>query len=97
VDNNNSVIISITKGVIMKLKIKELSANNRGMEHMAIRTDTKKTVIFLHAVSKTTGEDQWYESKVAFTNKTALNYFYSGQYSCVFAGGLTKSSNTDWI
>ena len=81
----------------MKLKIKELSANNRNMQHMAIRTDTKKTVIYLHAVSKTTGENQWYESKVNFTNSTALSYFYSGQYSVVFAGGLTKSSNTDWV
>ena len=80
-DNNNSVIVTLLKGVIMKLKIKELSANNRNMQHMAIRTDTKKTVIYLHAVSKTTGEDQWYESKVNFANSTALSYFYSGQYS----------------
>ena len=81
----------------MKLKIKELSANNRGMTHIAVRTDTKKTVIYLRAVSNTTGAIQWYESKVNYTNKTALNYFYSGQYSVVFAGGLTKSTNTDWV
>lgn len=81
----------------MKLKIKELSANNRGMTHMAIRIDTKKTVIYLRAVSNTTGAIQWYESKVNFTNKTALNYFYGGMYSVVFAGGLTKSTNTDWV
>ena len=81
----------------MKLKIKALTNNTRGMTHMAIRVDTKKTVIYLKAVSTTTGAEQWYESKVNFTNSTALNYFYSGQYSVVFAGGLTKSTNTDWV
>jgi hypothetical protein len=64
---------------------------------MAIDDSKPKTVIYLYGKSKTTGSDQWYESKTLFTKSTALNYFYSGQYSVVFAGGLTKSTNTNWI
>ena len=79
------------------MKIKELTTNSRNFTHMAIDDSKQKTVIYLHGVSKKTGAEQWYESKTLFTKSTALNYFYSGQYSVVFAGGLTKSTNTGWI
>tara|TARA_Y100001972_G_scaffold104375_1_gene131256 strand:- start:510 stop:749 length:240 start_codon:yes stop_codon:yes gene_type:complete len=79
------------------MKTKKLSPNNRNFLYMGIDDKKAKTVIYLYGESKTTGAKQWYESKTLFTKKTALNYFYSGQYSCVFAGGLTKSSTTNWI
>ena len=78
------------------MKTKKLSANNRNFLYMGIDDSKPKTVIYLYGQSKTTGADQWYESKTLFTKSTALNYFYSGQYSVVFAGGLTKSTNTNW-
>ena len=79
----------------MKLKIKELTQNSRGFTHIAIRVDTKKTVIYLHGLAKD-GSAQWYESKGEFTSTTALNYFYAGKYKVVFAQGLTKSSVNNW-
>lgn len=79
------------------MKVKTLSPNNRGMVAMAINDKKKKTKIFLHGVSKTTGEKQWYESKGIFTQATALKYLYNGQYSQLFAQGITKSGETDWI
>lgn len=78
------------------MKVKKLTSNNRNFIAMAINDKTDKTVIYLYGQSKTTGQDQWYESKVEFTNSTALKYYYTGQYSVVFAGGLTKSSFTGW-
>jgi len=81
----------------MKLKTKKLSANNRNMLDMAIRIDTKNTLIYLHGVSKTTGEDQWYESKFKYTNASALNVFYNGEYKTVFNKGMAKSTTTNWI
>jgi hypothetical protein len=80
-----------------KLKVKTLGANSRNFIAMAIRPDVKKTRIYLHGVSKTTGAGQWYQSNFEFTQKTALNYFYEGQYSVVFANGMTKSNVTDWV
>lgn len=80
-----------------KLKVKILGANNRNFIAMSIRPDVKKTRIYLHGVSKTTGDKQWYQSNMEFTQSTALSYFYSGQYSVVFANGMTKSSVTDWV
>ena len=53
------------------LLIKTLSPNTRGFTHMAI-AEKGSSVIYLHGVSKT-GEDQWYESKGMFTEKTAHN------------------------
>ena len=78
------------------MKVKKLTSNNRNFIAMSIDDSKPKTVIYLYAVSKTTGIDQWYESKIEFTNSTALKYFYAGQYSCVFAGGLTKSAYINW-
>lgn len=80
-----------------KLKTKKLSANNRNFLAMAINPNTEKTHIYLYGVSKTTGAKQWYQSKMKFTKSTALSYFYSGQYSVVFASGLTKSAITEWF
>lgn len=77
------------------MKVKALSANSRNFTHMGIDDQEDRTLIYLHGISKS-GEDQWYESKRDFTSSTALNYFYAGQYKVVFAGGLTKSSNTNW-
>jgi len=79
------------------MKVKLLKENSRNMLAMAIDDTKPKTVIYLHAVSKKTGEAQWYESKGLFTKSTALNYFYAGEYTCVFAQGLTKSTVTDWV
>lgn len=80
-----------------KLKVKMLGANNRNFIAMAIRPDVKKTRIYLHGVSKTTGDKQWYQSNMEFSQSTALNYFYAGQYSVVFANGMTKSNVQDWV
>ena len=80
-----------------KLKVKMLGANSRNIIAMAIYPNVEKTRIYLHAVSKTTGAKQWYQSNMEFSKSTALNYFYSGQYSVVFANGMTKSSVTDWV
>lgn len=79
------------------MKVKKLSPNNRNMVAMAINDKKKKTKIYLHAISKTTSEKQWYESKGLFTQATALKYFYNGQYSQLFAQGITRSGETDWI
>jgi len=79
------------------MKVKLLKENSRNMLAMAIDDSKDNTVIYLHGVSKKTNEPQWYESKGLFTKSTALNYFYAGEYTCVFAQGLTKSTVTDWI
>ena len=79
-----------------ELKVKKLTDNKRGFTHMAIDVSESKTVIYLHGLSKDS-VDQWYESKGEFTKKTALNYFYAGQYKVVFAQGMTKSNVKDWI
>jgi len=83
--------------LMKKLKTKKLSANNRNFIAMAINSNTEKTHIYLYGVSKTTGAKQWYQSKMKFSKSTALSYFYSGQYSVVFASGLTKSAIQDWF
>lgn len=83
-----------TKGV-KNMKTKNLSSNSRNMLAMGIY-DTDTTKIYLKGQAKD-GSAQWYESKGVFTNSTALKYFYAGQYSVVFAQGITKSGNTDWI
>ena len=85
-----------TSGV-KKLKVKMLGTNSRNFVAMAIVPDAKKTRIYLHGVSKTTGAKQWYQSNMEFTKSTALSYFYSGQYSVVFANGMTKSNVQDWV
>jgi len=77
-----------------KLLVKPLSENTRGLTHMAI-AEKGSSVIYLHGVSKK-GEDQWYESKGMFTEKTAHNYYYAGRYTVVFAQGMSKSTTTDW-
>jgi len=79
----------------MRLKVKELSSNNRGFTHMAI-SENKSTLIYLHGLAKD-GSSQWYESKGEFTNATALKYFYAGRYKVVFAQGMSKSSNQNWL
>jgi len=81
---------------LKNLKTKLLSANTRNMVAMAINPNTKTTKIYLHGLAKD-GSKQWYESKGIYTNKTALSYFYSGEYKVVFAQGMTKSNVTDWI
>lgn len=79
------------------MKVKLLKENARNMIAMAIDDTKPKTVIYLHGVSKKTGEEQWYESKGVFTKSTALNYFYAGEFTCVFAQGMTKSSVKNWL
>lgn len=78
------------------MKTKSLSSNSRGMLAIGIYDDTDSTKIYLKGQAKD-GSAQWYESKGVFTNSTALKYFYAGQYSVVFAQGITKSDDTDWI
>lgn len=80
---------------VKNMKTKFLSSNSRNMLAMGIY-DTDTTKIYLKGQAKD-GSAQWYESKGVFTNSTALKYFYAGQYSVVFAQGITKSGNTDWI
>lgn len=78
------------------MKVKKLSPNGRNMIAMGIDDKKKKTRIYLHGVSKTTGESQWYESKGVFTQNTAIKYFYNGQYAQLFAQGIQRSDETGW-
>lgn len=81
---------------VKNMKTKFLSSNSRGMLAIGINEDSDSTKIYLKGQAKD-GSAQWYESKGVFTNSTALKYFYAGQYSVVFAQGITKSGETDWI
>jgi len=91
-----SIDNTLRGGDMNNLKVKLLSANQRNMVAMAIKPNTKTTKIFLHGIAKD-GSPQWYESKGVFTKSTALNYFYAGEYSVVFAQGMTKSKVQNWI
>ena len=75
-------------------KIKRLADNNRRMLAMACK-GTKKTRIYL--VAENQNGLGWYQSKRVFTQATASKYVSAGQYSVVFAGGIEKSEDTDWL
>ena len=52
------------------IKAKPLTQNNRNFLAIGIK-ESGDTKIYLHGVSKTTGVEQWYESKRTFTQSTA--------------------------
>tara|TARA_Y100000356_G_scaffold40844_1_gene31770 strand:- start:467 stop:697 length:231 start_codon:yes stop_codon:yes gene_type:complete len=76
------------------MKKKLLGANSRKMLAMAIK-NTAKTRIYL--VAENQNGLGYYQSKRVFTKSTANKYLSNGQYSVVFAGGIEKSSVTDWL
>ena len=80
----------------MKLKIKKLTENTRNILYMACEVGSERTVIYLHGVSKTTGENQWYETKVDYAESTAKKYVGHGQHKLVVRH-ITKSTFTDWV
>ena len=78
------------------MKKKRLSENSRNFVYMGIKDNSEKTRIYLYGISKE-GKNQWYQSKCIFTRLTASKYLSAGRYSVVFAGGIEKSGETDWI
>jgi hypothetical protein len=77
------------------MKSKKLTQNARNFVSMGIELNKPKTRIYLHGISKG-GDDQWYESIRVFTKSTATQYYYGGQYSVVFAGGIRNSKKQNW-
>ena len=75
--------------------MKTKAQTNRNFLAIGIK-ESGDTKIYLHGVSKTTGVEQWYESKRIFTTSTAHKYFYAGQYKVALAGGITKSGEEGW-
>ena len=70
------------------MKKKRLSENSRNFVYMGIKDNSEKTRIYLYGISK--------EGRI-FTRLTASKYLSAGRYSVVFAGGIEKSGETDWI
>jgi len=84
----------------MELKVMALVENARGFLYMAIDIASERTPIYLHAISKKTGEAQWYESNSDFARAYADTLLRGGQYSVVFTArvkGIKKSTVTDWV
>lgn len=75
-------------------KIKKLADNNRRMLAMGCKGSAKTRIYLIAENSNGLG---WYQSKRVFTQSTASKYVSAGQYSVVFAGGIEKSGESDWV
>ena len=81
------------------MKKKLLSRNSRKFTHMAMNVGKKRTVIYIHGLSKEDNSSQWYETNTDFTNATALNYLNGGKYIKLLKsrGSISKSNKTGWL